>query len=557
MARLLLLASACVLMVACVNAQTPAVTWCAGQVADRLITTTLGVETTLALCVQMSNNATNFGVEVRKIYDEVADVYPTGVNFAYPYDEINFPAEADTRWSKAPGANYALETSGGTAEDEFNQIWYFNPGPGSECAYTVCFEGYHEGTNQVTATKICAKIEVYNLVLSFDGADLATESISTLIRPQNGFFMATWVYPSCDAPADVNMTILSFESDRGEGAEPDEFGRIDEGLKIRNSINYEPSTGSFFYYDCFMGEAMSKAEYCCNKWHYVGVSVQEDGTGHMFVDGIEPKLMSEKERDVIKFDVVEFNTQSRPDNTGNAGKLRIAQNFVGYMDDIGVWDESKTPEEYEDLHYTRDFTNKGAVAFWDMSSDTPGGGGGGQTENIAIPSVTPCVLGMEHNVGPVDGACVTEVYGWNFADSINPKCNFGGVEMKASMISMDTLKCETPGHVSPRFVDVTASNDGFEFTDIEKSGKPVKHLFLESSLYLTGEGNGGAEADSVCNDLPTKAVSFGAWVCPKCGPPVPPPPPSPSPPPFPVPPPSPSPPPPSPPPPLILGEGSA
>eukprot|EP00242_Pyramimonas_sp_CCMP2087_P006371 CAMPEP_0198206892 /NCGR_PEP_ID=MMETSP1445-20131203/10406_1 /TAXON_ID=36898 /ORGANISM="Pyramimonas sp., Strain CCMP2087" /LENGTH=537 /DNA_ID=CAMNT_0043879751 /DNA_START=168 /DNA_END=1778 /DNA_ORIENTATION=+ len=537
MARLLLLAAACVLMVAMVNAQVPAVTWCSGQLFDRSITASLNQESVIVLCVQMSINTTttNFGVEVREVYDEVADVYPTGILFAYPYDEINFPAVADTRWEKTPGANYALETSGATTvADPYTNNWYFKPSVGSECAYTVCYEGYHNGTNQVTEKKVCTKIEVINLVLSFDGADLAegvlsgrTESISTLIKPQDGFFMSTWVYPSCDAPADVNMTIMSFESDRGEGAAPDQFGRIDEGLKIRNSINYQPSTGSFFYFDCFMGEAMSKPEYCCNKWHFVGVSVQEDGTGHLFVDGIAPKLMSEKERDVIKYSVVEFNTESRPDNTGNAGKLRIAANFTGYLDDMGVWDRSMTAEEFEKFHYMRDYTSSEAVAFWDMTTDQPGVGGGGETKQVAIPSIIPCVLGMEHNVGPVDGACVTEVYGWNFADAVNPKCNFGGVEMKAAMISYDTLKCETPGHVSPRFVDVTASNDGFAFTNIEQSGKPVKHLFLESSLYLTGEGNGGAEADSVCNDLPTKAVSFGAWVCPKCGPPVPPPPPSP------------------------------
>jgi len=304
-----------------------------------------------------------------------------------------------------------------------------------------------------------------------------------------------------------------------------------------------------------MGEAMSKPEYCCNKWHYVGVSVEEDGKGKLFVDGIGPKLMSEKERDIIKYSVVEFETESRPDS-GNQGFFAMGPNFHGWMDDVGFWDESKTPEEYEALHYTRDFENTGFQRFFDSGPKYTIPSGVQQIHGVATPSMTPCVLGMEHNVGPVDGACVTEVYGWNFADGMNPKCNFGGVEMKAAVLSMDKLKCETPGHVSPRFVDVTASNDGFAFGDEASSGKAVKHLFLESSLYLTGEGNGGAEADSVCNDLPTKAVSFGAWVCPKCGPPVPPPPPSPSPPPFPAQPPSPSPPPPSPPPPVILGEGS-
>jgi len=192
MARLLLLAAACVLMVAMVNAQVPAVTWCSGQLFDRSITASLNQESVIVLCVQMSINTTttNFGVEVREVYDEVADVYPTGILFAYPYDEINFPAVADTRWEKTPGANYALETSGATTvADPYTNNWYFKPSVGSECAYTVCYEGYHNGTNQVTEKKVCTKIEVINLVLSFDGADLAegvlsgrTESISTLVR---------------------------------------------------------------------------------------------------------------------------------------------------------------------------------------------------------------------------------------------------------------------------------------------------------------------------------------------------------------------------------------
>ena len=82
-----------------------------------------------------------------------------------------------------------------------------------------------------------------------------------------------------------------------------------------------------------------------------------------------------------------------------------------------------------------------------------------------------------------------------------------------------TIKCETPGHVSPRYVNVLASNDaGTQFTT-SSVGKEVKHLYMESSLYVDGKG-GGAEADSVCKDLPTRAVTFGGWFCPKCGPPA-------------------------------------
>eukprot|EP00240_Pyramimonas_obovata_P000521 CAMPEP_0118927384 /NCGR_PEP_ID=MMETSP1169-20130426/4855_1 /TAXON_ID=36882 /ORGANISM="Pyramimonas obovata, Strain CCMP722" /LENGTH=580 /DNA_ID=CAMNT_0006869131 /DNA_START=133 /DNA_END=1875 /DNA_ORIENTATION=+ len=578
MARLLQLVAACMLMIGVANAQTLA--WCGGQqgistLTESTIPASLGVEAAIPLCVLRSadNTVRTYGVEVRKVFDEVADSFPT---FATPYDEINFPPEADTRWEDgtgdSPTSNWEREQDGGEANplaaaDEFNQKFYFKPSVGSECVYTVCFEGFYAGDNSTTAEKSCHKIEVKNTVAYFDGADMATESVSTSLTPQNGFFAAAWVYPACDASADGNMTILSFESDRGEGEGPDEFGRTDSGLKVRNSINYQPSTGTFFYYDCYMGEAMSKPEYCCDKWHYVGLSITEEGKGQLFVDGIGPKLMSERERDIIKYSVVDFETQSRPDTTGNSGKLRIGRNFRGYMDDLGIWDESKTPGDFNTFHHTRDFSNTGYAEFWDMTVNPLAGLQSENFKKTATPAVTPCVLGMEHSVGPVDGACVTEIYGWNFADGINPKCSFGGVETKAAMVSsnpmdgssartIDTIKCETPGHVSPRFVDVTASNNGFNFTDLAKTGKTVKHLFLESSLYLTGEGNGGAEADSVCNDLPTKAVSFGAWVCPKCGPPVPPPPPSPPSPVAPAPPPSPSPPPPSPPPPQILGEGN-
>ena len=116
------------------------------------------------------------------------------------------------------------------------------------------------------------------------------------------------------------------------------------------------------------------------------------------------------------------------------------------------------------------------------------------------------------------------------------KCGFGGVEVRAEVIREEIFpgpdgggtwnadnsllhmsRCTTPGHISPRFVDVTYSNDGVTFTNPEQIGRSVRHLFLESSLYVTGEGEGGAEADSVCQDLPSKAVTFGAWVCHKIG----------------------------------------
>ena len=284
----------------------------------------------------------------------------------------------------------------------------------------------------------------------------------------------------------------------------------------------------------------------------------------------------EYERDIVKFSVVEFNTKSRPDfkpaESPLESSFRMGPGFHGYADEVSMWNDALTPTEFDEVMKLRTAKDKmlasGKEPFKVLDM-IDGMNGGVTVENMAIPTMVPCVLGMEHNVGPVDGSCVTEIYGWNFADSMFPQCSFGGVATRAEVDAADVLpgvgaaakfhtaKCTTPGHVSPRFVDVGFSNDGSTFTDFAAVGKTVKHLFLESSLYTTGEGDGGAEADSVCNDLPSKAVSFGAWVCPKCGPPVPPPPPSPAPPPSPSPPPIPFTPPPASPPPQSFNEGDA
>lgn len=288
----------------------------------------------------------------------------------------------------------------------------------------------------------------------------------------------------------------------------------------------------------------------------------------------------EYERDIVKYSVVEFNTKSRPDfklptgGTPEDTTFQMGPGFHGYADEVSMWNDALTPAEFDEvmkLRTAKDATlaSSGKAPFKTLDMNGALGGGGVSAEEMAIPTMVPCVLGMEHNVGPVDGSCVTEIYGWNFADSMFPQCSFGGVATRAEIDAAEVLpavgaeakfhtaKCTTPGHVSPRFVDVGFSNDGVTFTDFAAVGKTVKHLFLESSLYTTGEGDGGAEADSVCNDLPSKAVSFGAWVCPKCGPPVPPPPPSPAPPPSPSPPPIPFRPPPQSPPPLNFNEGDA
>jgi len=70
---------------------------------------------------------------------------------------------------------------------------------------------------------------------------------------------------------------------------------------------------------------------------------------------------------------------------------------------------------------------------------------------------------------------------------------------------------------------VTASNDGYNFTNTVAVDKTVRHLYMESALYVNGLG-GGAKADGVCEDLAGRGFSMTAWVCPKCGPSAPQPP---------------------------------
>eukprot|EP00854_Cymbomonas_tetramitiformis_P010663 gene10663-12611_t len=489
--------------------------------------TTLGEEVCMNLCVKKMDSsivgATPYPVMVREVTVEVSGEYPydgqADSPFMYPFDEISFP----------PSGTYVIgENPDDNPSDPFEEQYCFSPQEGEECVYTACFEGYY--LTDVTTAR-CYKIAVYNKVLYFDedSTDLASsEGVSNMVKPENGMFMSAWVYPSCKAKSNLNMTIMAFKSERApDPNNPDPYGPGDTGLDIRNSINYNPDTQTFFYYDCYNGEAISKPEYCCDKWHYVGVSIGEDGYGTLYVDGVAPMYVTEHKRDLIKFSKVPFYTKSRPDtgqDESNDGQFLIGENFTGYIDEIGVWDTNKTDAEYEQLRYKRTLTDAdGAQRRFDMSTNVP------KLTHVTvvdmpIPTIVPCVLGMEHNVGPVDGDCTTQVYGWNFCDSTLLKCGFGDIEVMATFggsggtsagvnsgTSYGILTCDTPGHVSPRFVDVTASNDGRNFTNTETAGKTVRHLFLESSLYVTGEGNGGAQADSVCLDLPTKAVTFGAW----------------------------------------------
>jgi len=426
-----------------------------------------------------------------------------------------------------------------TSQDVERQFC-FSPEVGEECVYTVCFEGqvYNLATGEPTGEKTgaprCYRIEVHNSVLDFKGAGAKMEvpGVSNLITPKEGLTMSTWVYPRCDSSSVArNESILVFGSNRNIATA---FGQ-DQGLDVRNSIMWQEdkdNQGSFFYYDCYAGAFMSSAKFCCGSWHFVAVSIGEDNTGTLYVDGIgQDKLAVANSLEKLVTQAVEFNTASRPDNgldSDNQGYFRVGENFDGYVDEVHVFNRGLSAPEVANLLSNR----QPAGAVKSLTMRPPASYAAWLGTNTAVvdhpyPVMVPCVMGMGHSVGPSDGSCPTEVFGWSYTDSVNPKVSFGGVEVRATYVDAKTLMVETPGHISPRFVDVLASNDGETFTDTAKVGKAAKHLYMESALYLTGQGNSGASADFVCLDLPTRAVTFGAWVCPKCGPPVtdPPPPP--------------------------------
>ena len=641
---------------------------------NRIYKAYAGEEFKMPLCVMKREQATsgmNKNLNIWKIHwEDVGGASghpsdPLNQVFNYPYDEINFPQSGKLsydedrcdhayltndaayldpigdRWYPSSGTDNSYlpaSTDGslkGSCQDPLYMTYGFTPSDFEECVYTVCFQGYDELSapdgvpvdptlNQVETTDVrCYKIEVYNNVLQFDGQAGALDvEISKNLLPQEGFAMSLWAYPECQTEA-TNMTLAYFGSVRDfnpTDACPD---RRDTGNEVRNALRFwdmGDGMGRFFYYDIHVGAKMTEQTFCCGKWHHVGVSITEDHQAFLFVDGLTKEDQIKGSRDTVQFEVVDFNTTSRPDHrqdidtalsvdgevVTSSGYLALGyypgQAFTGYLDEVRVWSRYLTKEEAKEQLHTRsldysadeqlrghylmgdgrlmthgnnDFTNgylptviagqeschswtfNAADALANYAMD-------GRPQTLlkwpslpsepvilhkAVPVQIPCVLGMQHAVGPVDGQCVTDVYVWNAADGINPKCMFGGVEMPATWVTDDVIRCETPGHFTPRFVVVKASNDGMRFSDPTPVDKTVQHLFLESSLYVDGNG-GGAEADSVCMDIPKRAVSFGGWTCAKCGPPTPDAPPPPSPPPSPPPP---SPPPPSPPPPLAGG----
>ncbi|XRB03543.1 IPT/TIG domain-containing protein [Pycnococcus provasolii] len=363
----------------------------------------------------------------------------------------------------------------------------------------------------------------------------------------------------------------------------------DEGMQVRNAIMFnakpDKTTGAlvstFFYYDHYAGDVFATGQYLCDKWHYVAVTIDTDDSATLFVDGVSPAHAPvSTARDDALFDAVSFKTASRPDNNmdgDDKGLFRVGhlapyvpgQGFTGFIDDIAVWNRALTPLQveahrmariaspseipapteirtayppsflYADALLVKDlvgyYTVRARVPFPMKSNAFPGTllestVGTPTVADKAIPTITPCVLGIQHAVAPVDGDCTMDVYGWNFADGVSGACSFGDLSARMYYKSETISACTTPPASSVRFISVKASNDAYNFTAVESVNKTVRQLLMDSALHVTGLG-GGAAADSVCEDLAGRGFSMTAWVCPKCGPPAPPPPPPASPPP--------------------------
>lgn len=474
----------------------------------------LGEETCIPLAVSVSTTEAS-SVDVVAVTSGGAG-FPYNASddatsaFAYPFDEINFPA------SGALAAEAASDDTASTLSTR--RDWCFTPQPGEECSFTVCFEGVGSDINgnPLSSTDaLCMKVEVSNhaLELGGDGASAEVDGVSALVTPGGGFAMSAWVYASCDNSAEArNVSVVAFKSDRTEG------------LDTRNSIQWnedEADEGAFFYYDCHVGAVFSPRRYCCGLWHFVALSVAEGDAAELHVNGagddVESTLTGSKSS------ITTFTTSSRPDNNLDGeglGRFVLGENLAGFVDEVSVFNAAFAPGDAEAVRTSRIVSLDSAVKTLTFSGDSVATAiTSGSVVESTYPGMTPCVLGLENSVGPTGGSCPTAVYGWGFAPSAALKVMFGGEEVRATFVSDTELSVVTPG-ASPRFVELTATNDGTSFTETAVVGKSVKHLYLESALHMHGGSDGGATADSVCADIPTRSVTFGAWTCPKCGPPA-------------------------------------
>lgn len=503
----------------------------------------------------LQSSEADIGVRTTTILEPHPNITTTDPNFRFPYDEVNYPPSGYFNGAFGPILG---------VDKPVKMPYCFAPTENEECVYTVCFQGVANVPGYNSTTVRCYRIEVLNDVLTFDGDDVVEDTdVSQKLNPAEGLTFSAYVFPKClsgSTSPPYNQSVLYFGSTRDFPSSATQA--TDTGYDVRNGIKWavgenataERGQGQFFYHDCNIGAVASPAQYACDVWHYVAVTIA--GTsGTMYVDGIAAGHTIPSSRDLYTFSVTTFNTTTRPDNSvdnSSSGFFKMGQSsvpgegFVGSLDEVRVYNYAMTESEIftDMLTRTRLADNEGTTIlmdpvrmklYWTMSQSpsipgwsfspvdesidtltTPR-----KQEKVAIPSMVPCVLGLEHSVGPVDGLCNTTVYGWSFADSLNSQCSMEGVQGKAVWGNYSTVTCSTPGHLSPRFATVLASNNGLNFTNTNFVNKTVRHLYMESSLYVEGT-DGGASADQVCQDFTkgSQAVTVSAWSCPKCAPPA-------------------------------------
>jgi len=448
-------------------------------------------------------------VDVAAVTEGVPGSYPLNSSdttasavFAFPYDKPNFPLAGTL------GARTVTEAGGAKTA---SRSYCVTPAARAACAHTLCFAATEDGSHGDVR---CYKVEVHNKVLQVGGAGAKAEApaVSTLVTPAGGFAMAAYVKVGCDSSsAERNETVLAFTSGRTEG------------LETRNAIMWNEDAadkGSFFYYDCHRGTVFTPRRFCCGTWHFVAVSVGEDDQAVLYVDGESDVLASSLAESLAA--AVPFSTASRPDNNldgAGMGSFEMGPGMSGALDDVSVFNTALSAQEVQELRAAGAVEGTPSVASFTMSGAfvPPNITGSVAAVHMTYPGLTPCVLGLEHAIGPTAGRCPSKVHGWGFAPGLAAKVRFGDAEVRAEYVSPTEVRVETPAS-HPRYVDVAASNDGVSFTSAEAVGKAVRHLYMESALHLSGNGNGGAVLDGVCGDLPTQAVTFGAWVCPGCGP---------------------------------------
>ena len=485
----------------------------------------LGEQTCIDLCVSGGTGAMGFALDAA-----------AAAPFPFPHDAPNAPPS---------GALGAATTSGGEARAQY----CFTPAAGEECAYTVCAKGTDAGGAGTAAN--CYKFEVMNSVLKFTGGEGAADAeLSKHIVPTGGLSMGAWVYPECDASSAArNATVMYFGSDRAEST-ASMIGGLDQGLPVRNAIKWHEDAadkGKFFYYDSLVGDvAHTAADYHCGKWHYVAVTIGEQSDGVLYVNGAGAVAEKAATRDAVPSSATAFTTHSRPDNNMDGdgrGTFKVGhlagEAFAGSIDEITVYNaaldaatvvlnmRSRAPVAGAALkaHYTmRDATPGAAVAFplKDFSATTAGlaaSVGTPAVVNAAIPTVVPCVLGLQHEVGSVYGGFSSKVYAWSASDSVGLQCAFGAELVDAVFTGGSEVSCPVPASLTASEVAVRLTNDGAALSDAGKAGKAVAFQYMETALFLNGLG-GGASADSACMSLTTRAVTFGGWFCHKCGPPV-------------------------------------